>query len=303
GHDVHVLDNYLRRKSHRGAGTDSLTPILPDLAARTEAWRQVTGLTIGYSELDLLDWSGLVDVVERVRPDAVVHFGEVASNPYSMIDRDTGFLTQQNNVLGTLNLLFALRDYAPDAHLIKLGSLHSYGQPNIEIEEGFLEISHNGRRDVFQFPRMPGSLYQASKCHDVVNVSLFCRTWGLRATNLDQGLVYGIETDETKLDPRLVTRFDYDQVMGTSLNRWCVQAVVGHPLTLYGAGGQVRGFINIVDTIQCIELAMLNPADRGEYRSFNQLTEQFTIRDVAEVVIAAGRTIGLDPTVEYLDNV
>ena len=189
-----------------------------------------------------------------------------------------------------------MRDHAPNAHLIKLGTMGEYGTPNIDIEEGFIEITHNGRTDVLPFPKMPGSLYHLSKVHDSHNIHFACRVWGLRATDLNQGVVYGVETPEAKLDERLLTRFDYDEAFGTALNRFCVQAVVGMPLTVYGGGGQTRGFLNIVDTLQCVELTAENPAGAGEYRVFNQFTETFTVAELAEKVKHAGGEVGIDVT-------
>src|SRR3954447_398035 len=302
GHEVHAVDNYLRRRAHTEAGTDSLTPIGESLPARAQAFRDVAGLEIGVTEGDLVEW----DVVERLfrdfRPEAVVHYGEMPSAPYSMIDRDHAVFTQRNNVENTLNVLFAMRDITPDAHLVKLGTMGEYGTPNIDIEEGYIEITHNGRTDTLPFPKLPGSLYHLSKVHDSHNIHFACRVWGLRATDLNQGVVYGIETEETKLDERLATRFDYDDVFGTALNRFCVQAVIGHPLTVYGTGGQTRGYLNIVDTLRCIELAVLLPADPGEFRVFNQFSESFSVMELAEIVQKAGVQAGLDVGIQPLDN-
>ncbi|HTU38657.1 MAG TPA: NAD-dependent epimerase/dehydratase family protein, partial [Acidimicrobiales bacterium] len=218
------------------------------------------------------------------RPDAVVHFAEQRSAPYSMIDRDHAVYTQVNNVVGTLNLLYAIAEIDPSIHLVKLGTMGEYGTPNIDIEEGFIEITHRGRTDTLPFPKQPGSYYHLSKVHDSHNIMFACRIWGLRSTDLNQGIVYGQETDETLLHPDLATRFDYDGVFGTVLNRFCVQAVTGHPLTVYGAGGQTRGMLNIRDTLACVTLAIENPADRGEFRVFNQFTESFSVRDMAQMV-------------------
>jgi UDP-sulfoquinovose synthase len=302
GHDVHALDNYLRRRAHAEGGTDSLTPIGGSLPARARAWRDVTGLDIGVTEGDLLDWEVVERLFREFQPEAIVHYGEMPSAPYSMIDREHATFTQTNNVVGTLNVLFAMAELAPEAHLVKLGTMGEYGTPNIDIEEGFIAIHHNGRTDTLPFPKMPGSLYHLSKVHDSHNIHFACRVWGLRATDLNQGVVYGIETDETRLDPRLATRFDYDEVFGTALNRFCLQAVIGHPLTVYGKGGQTRGYLNIVDTLQCVELAVLNPPDAGEYRVFNQFTEQFSILDLARQVHEAGRDYGLPVEVRHLEN-
>jgi UDP-sulfoquinovose synthase len=302
GHEVHAVDNYLRRHAHAEAGTDSLTPIAASLPERASAFRGVTGLEIGVSEGDLLDW----DVVERIfrdfRPEAIVHYGEMPSAPYSMIDREHAVFTQTNNVINTLNVLYAMAEFAPDAHLVKLGTMGEYGTPDIDIEEGFIEIHHKGRSDILPFPKLPGSMYHLTKVHDSNNIHFACRIWGLRSTDLNQGVVYGIETEDTTLDERLNTRFDYDEVFGTALNRFCLQAVIGHPLTVYGTGGQTRGYLNIVDTIRCVELAILNPPEAGEYRVFNQFTEQFSVLDLARLVQSAGKQVGIDVRVDHLDN-
>ena len=302
GHEVHALDDYLRRRAHTEAGTDSLTPILASLPARAKAWRDVTGLEIGVTEGDLLDWEVVERVFREFQPEAIVHYGEMPSAPYSMIDREHAAFTQTNNVIGTLNVLFAMTELTPHAHLVKLGTMGEYGTPNIDIEEGFITIQHKGRSDTLPFPKMPGSLYHLSKVHDSHNIQFACRIWGLRSTDLNQGVVYGIETDETTLHPSLATRFDYDEVFGTALNRFCLQAVIGHPLTVYGKGGQTRGYLNIVDTLWCVELAVQNPPEPGEYRVFNQFTEQFSILDLARQVHDAGSAYGLPVEVRHLDN-
>jgi UDP-sulfoquinovose synthase len=234
------------------------------------------------------------------RPDSIVHYGEQPSAPYSMIDRRHAVQTQRNNVEGTLNVLFAMRDITPDAHLVKLGTMGEYGTPDIDIEEGFITIEHKGRSDTLPFPKMPGSMYHLSKVHDSHNIHFACRVWGLRATDLNQGVVYGIRTDETDRDEKLCTRFDYDEVLGTALNRFCVQAVVGYPLTVYGKGGQTRGFLNIVDTIQCIRLAAENPSGAGEYRVFNQFTEQWSVNDLAARVKRVGEALGINVVIDSL---
>jgi UDP-sulfoquinovose synthase len=300
GHEVHIVDNELRRRLHTEAGTDSLTPI-EHLPVRVEAWRALTGREIAVTMGDLTD-AAVVDDVMRSAPDAVVHFGEMPSAPFSMKDRARGVFTQTNNVVGTLNVLYAMRDLAPDAHLVKLGTMGEYGTPNIDIEEGFIEIRHNGRSDYLPFPKVPGSIYHLSKVHDSHNIHFACRVWGLRATDLNQGVVYGIRTEETALDDRLLTRFDYDDVFGTALNRFCLQAVIGHPLTVYGRGGQTRGYLNIEDTLRCVELAVLHPAQHGEFRVFNQFTEQFSVWELAELVQKAGTEIGMEVAVHPIEN-
>jgi UDP-sulfoquinovose synthase len=301
GHEVAVVDNFARRRWVEEMGGDSLTPIV-SLDERIEAWREVSGKRITSYVGDLAEDTLAADVVIDFQPDTIIHYGEQPSAPWSMRSVDHAVATQQNNVVGSLKLLWAMRDHAPNAHLIKLGTMGEYGTPNIDIEEGFIEITHNGRTDVLPFPKMPGSLYHLSKVHDSHNIHFACRVWGLRATDLNQGVVYGIETPEAKLDERLLTRFDYDEAFGTALNRFCVQAVVGRPLTVYGVGGQTRGFLNIVDTLQCVELTANNPAGAGEYRVFNQFTETFTVAELAEKVKQAGAEVGITVTIDNLQN-
>jgi UDP-sulfoquinovose synthase len=301
GHDVAVVDNFLRRAMLMELGAGSLTPI-QSLNERRRAWREVTGREIESFVGDLTDPYFTDEVFRTVMPDAVVHYGEQPSAPYSMIDRRHAVLTHKNNVEGTLNVLYALRDIVPDAQLVKLGTMGEYGTPDIDIEEGYIDISHKGRRDTLPFPKLPGSMYHLTKVHDSHNIHFACRIWNLRATDLNQGVVYGIRTDETDLDDRLCTRFDYDEVFGTALNRFCVQAVIGYPLTVYGKGGQTRGFLNIIDTIQCVRLALEHPASPGEFRVFNQFTEQFSVADLAVAVRRVGDHLGLNVVVDRVED-
>ncbi len=300
-HEVAVLDSFARRRWHLERATESLTPIgsLPD---RIDAWREVSGRDIVAHIGDTQDATFLDRVIADFLPEAVVHYAEQPSGPYSMISCRHAVETQVNNLVGTLNLLFALREHVPACHLVKLGTMGEYGTPNIDIEEGYIEIEHRGRRDVLPFPKQPGSIYHLSKVHDSHNIHFACRTWGLRATDLNQGIVYGVETEETALDERLVTRFDYDELFGTALNRFSVQAVIGHPLTVYGSGTQIRGFLNLRDTLQCVELAVLNPAELGEFRVFNQFTEQFSILELAELVKRVGDALGYAVELERYVN-
>jgi UDP-sulfoquinovose synthase len=301
GHEVSVVDNFSRRHWHEKHGTDSLTPIL-SLEERISAWRELSGKEVASYIGSIEDAEFLERVIVETRPEAVIHYGEQPSAPFSMANREQAVETQYTNVIGTLNLLFFLRDHAPDCHLVKLGTMGEYGTPNIDIEEGFIEIEHKGRKDTLPFPKLPGSLYHLSKVHDSNNIHFACRIWGLRSTDLNQGVVYGIETDETAQDERLCTRFDYDEWFGTVLNRFCVQAVIGHPLTVYGKGGQTRGFLNIRDTLQCVELAVNNPADPGEYRVFNQFTESFSVAELAGLVQRSGAEIGLEVEIDHVEN-
>ena len=298
GHEVAVADNYARRSYDHEMGVESLVPIEP-MQVRLNAWREVSGKTITSYYGDLVDGDFAVEMIRDFRPDTVVHFAEQRAAPYSMIDRRHAVYTQHNNVIGNLNVLFAIQEVDPEIHLVKLGTMGEYGTPNIDIEEGWLEVTHNGRSDRMLFPKKPGSFYHLSKVHDSHNIEFACRIWGLRATDLNQGVVYGQETPQTVRDPRLATRFDYDAIFGTVLNRFVIQAVLGRPLTVYGTGGQTRGLIDIRDTVECIRLACENPADKGEFRVFNQMTESYSIDQVAKIV-ADNFDGGAE--IEYVDN-
>jgi UDP-sulfoquinovose synthase len=283
GHRVTVVDNLVRREYDLEMGVESLVPIY-SLEQRVARWSEISGRQIELRIGDLTDATFTYAAVADSAPDAIVHFGEQRSAPYSMIDREHAVYTQVNNVVGTLNLMYAIAEINPAIHLVKLGTMGEYGYPNIDIEEGFIEITHKGRTDVLPYPKQPGSFYHLSKVHDSANIMFACRVWGLRSTDLNQGIVYGQSTPETDLDPVLATRFDYDGVFGTVLNRFCVQAVMGVPLSVYGAGGQTRGMLNIRDTLACVTLALVNPPERGEFRVFNQFTQSFSVRDMARLV-------------------
>jgi UDP-sulfoquinovose synthase len=299
GHEVSIVDSMVRRQWDRDLGVETLTPILT-MPERLKLWRQLTGKVISFFPGDVTDYEFLSSTIRALAPEAVVHFAEQRSAPYSMIDREHAVSTQVNNVTGTMNLLFALQEFAPDCHLVKLGTMGEYGTPNIDIEEGYIEIEHNGRKDILPFPKQPGSFYHLSKVHDSHNITFACKIWGLRATDLNQGVVYGTTSDEVSLHEGLINRFDYDEIFGTVLNRFCVQAAVGHPLTVYGKGGQTRGYLDIRDTVRCIEIACLSPARAGEFRVFNQFTEQFRVLELAHMVKAAAKNLGLKVEIDHL---
>eukprot|EP00245_Coleochaete_scutata_P000249 TRINITY_DN1029_c0_g1_i1.p1 TRINITY_DN1029_c0_g1~~TRINITY_DN1029_c0_g1_i1.p1 ORF type:complete len:516 (-),score=86.67 TRINITY_DN1029_c0_g1_i1:869-2350(-) len=293
GYEVAIVDSLVRRLFDEQLGSETLTPIA-SIHKRIQKWKELTGKQLALFIGDICDFDFLVDAVQRFEPTAVVHFGEQRSAPYSMMDRSRAVFTQHNNVIGTLNVLFAMKEFAPDSHLVKLGTMGEYGTPNIDIEEGFITITHNGRTDTLPYPKQASSFYHLSKVHDSANIHFASRAWGIRATDLNQGVVSGVSTPETSLHETLINRLDYDGVFGTALNRFCVQAAVGHPLTVYGRGGQTRGYLDIRDTVKCIELAIANPAKAGEFRVFNQFTEQFSVRELAELVTKAGANVGLD---------
>jgi UDP-sulfoquinovose synthase len=301
GHSVAIVDNFVRRQWDHELGAQTLTPILP-LNDRLRAWHDQTGRSIIPFVGDVTDYEFLISTIKEFEPETIIHFAEQRSAPYSMIDRKHAVLTQTNNVVGTLNVLFAIREFQPDCHLIKLGTMGEYGTPDIDIEEGYIRIEHNGRSDVLPFPKQAGSFYHLSKVHDSHNIMFVCKVWGLRATDLNQGIVYGTMTDEVARDEALINRLDYDEVFGTVLNRFCVQAAIGQPLTVYGKGGQTRGFLDIRDTVRCIELACLHPAARGECRVYNQFTEQFSVMDIALKVKQAGKDLGMKVEIDHIPD-
>ncbi|MDJ0796093.1 MAG: NAD-dependent epimerase/dehydratase family protein [Calothrix sp. MO_167.B12] len=301
GFEVAILDSLVRRHWDTEIGVQTLTPIAP-IQQRIQRWKDLTDKSIDLFVGDITNYEFLQGALHKFEPNAIVHFGEQRSAPFSMIDREHAVMTQVNNVVGTLNLLYAMRTDFPDCHLVKLGTMGEYGTPNIDIEEGYITIEHNGRKDTLPYPKQPGSMYHLSKVHDSHNIHFACRIWGLRATDLNQGVVYGVLTEETGMDELLINRLDYDGVFGTALNRFCIQAAVGHPLTVYGKGGQTRGFLDIRDTVRCIEIAINNPAEPGEFRVFNQFTELFSINDLAAMVKKAGTALGLKVEVENFAN-
>jgi UDP-sulfoquinovose synthase len=301
GYEVGILDSLVRRHWDNELGVETLTPIAP-IQQRLQRWQDLTSKSIDLFIGDITNYEFLHKALHQFQPTAIVHFGEQRSAPFSMIDREHAVLTQVNNVVGTLNLLYIMREDFPDCHLVKLGTMGEYGTPNIDIEEGYITIEHNGRKDTLPYPKQPGSMYHLSKVHDSHNIHFACRVWGLRATDLNQGIVYGVLTEETGMDELLINRLDYDGVFGTALNRFCIQATVGHPLTVYGKGGQTRGLLDIRDTVRCIELAIANPAEPGEFRVFNQFTELFSVGDLAMMVKKAGNALGLNVDINHIDN-
>ncbi|MCP5367814.1 MAG: NAD-dependent epimerase/dehydratase family protein [Hyphomicrobiales bacterium] len=302
GHEVAVVDNLAKRVWEAEMGVEPLVPIR-QLPTRIKRWREVSGREIALYVGDIAENHRFVyQLFDDFRPDAVVHYAEQPSAPFSMADREKCVMTQRNNVLGTLNVMFAMRHACPDTHIVKLGTMGEYGTPNIDIEEGWLELEHNGRKDRVMYPKKPGSFYHLSKVHDSNNLEFACRIWDMRVTDLNQGVVYGIDTDETALHRDLCTSFHYDAVFGTVLNRFIVQAVLGQPMTVYGRGNQTRGYLNIRDTLACVELATLNPAEPGEFRVFNQFTEQFSVNELAARVQSVAAAMGLAAEIDHVEN-
>lgn len=301
GYEVTVVDNYFRRKACLEQGIRPLADV-PLLPQRIKIWKEISHHHIQCLVGDITDYAFLRKVFEIVRPDSVVHYAEQPSAPYSMMGHREAAFTLQNNLAGTLNLVFAVRELNPACHIIKLGTMGEYGTPNIDIEEGFIEIRHKGRKEVFLYPRQAGSLYHTTKIQDTDLLYFYVRTWGLNVTDLMQGPVYGLFIEEMSGQEQLVPHFNYDAVFGTVLNRFLVQAVAGVPLTVYGTGGQIRGYLHLQDTMQCIHLALKHPAKKGELRVLNQFTETFSVNELAHKVLEAGNKLNLDVTMSNISN-
>ncbi|MDH4480034.1 MAG: NAD-dependent epimerase/dehydratase family protein [Rhodoferax sp.] len=314
GHAVTVVDNYWRRNTCNTQDVGMLYPV-PTLQERAKIWFEKTGKEIKVVIGDLTDpeiMRGLFD--GRVRydwavnpefsgiPETVVHYAEQPSAPYSVMNYKTANFTLSNNLLVTNNLMFAVRDFSRETHIIKLGTMGEYGTPNIDIEEGWLEIEHKGRKGKFLFPRQASSLYHTSKIMDTDLFWFGVRMWNLRVTDLMQGPVYGMETEESAIDSRLKPIFNYDEIFGTVVNRFIAQAVVGYPLTVYGKGGQTRGYLNIKDTLQCVHMSEKTPAKAGELRIFNQIMETFSVNQLAELTQKVGNGMGFNVEIKSLEN-
>ena len=301
GDEVTVVDNYLRREIARQTRSEALIPT-PNLHERAEIFREHSGRTIRVVIGDCTDYRTLSGVFRDASPETVVHYAEQPSAPYSMIGYDEARRTLDNNLTATFNVIWAVLEHAPDCHVIKLGTMGEYGTPDIDIEEGWIEIEHKGRSDRFLFPRAAGSLYHTTKVLDTDLLWFYVRSYGIRVTDLMQGPVYGLSTPQCDLDERLLPNFHYDDIFGTVVNRFLVQAVAGIPLTIYGGGGQTRGYLNLNDTLQCVSLAADHPTAPGELRILNQFTETFSVNQLAEQVEKAGRRVGLRVRAESIEN-
>jgi UDP-sulfoquinovose synthase len=301
GHDVCAIDNYLRRQIALETNSEALFPC-PNLGQRAEIFEAVSGKKITIEIMDLRDRERFAALVAKFKPDVIVHYAEQPSAPYSMIGVNEAQLTLNNNLATTFNTIWAVINHAPECQIVKLGTMGEYGTPNIDIEEGWLEIEHKGRKGKFLYPRAAGSLYHTTKVLDTDLLWFYVRTYGLRVTDLMQGPVYGLQTPQSDLDERLLPNFHYDDIFGTVVNRFLVQAVAGFPLTVYGKGGQTRGYLNLMDTLQCIELAMEKPAKSGELRILNQFTETFSVNELADRVRAAGKKMGIDVAIKEIPN-
>ena len=301
GHEVAGADLMLRREWVEEVGSHSAIPVY-SREERLAAFRERYDKDLIYRVGDLADYDFVKDLFVEFQPEAIVHLGQVPSAPYSMIDQAHCVWTQTNNIASNLNILWAMKEVCPDAHLLKLGTMGEYGTPNIDIPEGFFEVEFRGRKDYLPFPRQAASFYHQSKVHDSNNTAYACKIWGLRATDVMQGVVFGTRIDEMGDDPRLLTRLDFDQCFGTAINRFCCQAVIDHPLTIFGGGHQKRGFLPLRDSMQCMALTIENPPEPGEYRVFNQFEETYSIVELAEMVREVGLSVGLDVDIYQYDN-
>jgi UDP-sulfoquinovose synthase len=301
GHEVMGVDNYFRRRAALELDCEPLVQT-PNLTQRARHWKDISGRDIRVSVGDVTDYGYIIRVFGEFGPEVVVHYAEQPSAPYSMMDRDRAAFTLRNNLVGTLNVAYAVRETDPGCHVIKLGTMGEYGTPDIDIEEGWIDISHKGRSQRFLFPRQASSLYHTTKVQDTDMLWFYVRTWGLRVTDLMQGPVYGISTDESDMDLLLMPNFHYDEVFGTVLNRFVVQAVIGKPLTVYGKGTQIRGYLNLKDTMQCVYLSANEPARPGELRVFNQITETFSVNELARRVKEVGDRLGYEVNLEHYEN-
>ena len=301
GHEILVVDNYLRRNLSTEENVQPLFDV-PNLHKRVDIWQSLSGCKVKLAIGDLKDWSFVAEIFQDFMPEAIVHYAEQPSAPYSMLNRKAATLTISNNLLVTSNLIHAVKEFTPDAHVVKLGTMGEYGTPNIDIEEGWLNVQHNGRKDKFLYPRQAGSLYHTTKIMDTDLLWFYVRMWDLRATDLMQGPVYGVEIDEMQGHEDLYPIFNYDEIFGTVLNRFIVQAASNYPLTVYGAGNQTRGYLNVKDTMKCILIALENPAAKGELRIYNQFTELFSVNDLATKVQKVGNDLGLNVVVKNVTN-
>ncbi|MEP6984398.1 MAG: NAD-dependent epimerase/dehydratase family protein [Chloroflexota bacterium] len=301
GHIVAGIDKFLRRQWVEEIGGHSALPIA-SIEDRLQAFQERYNQNLIFRTGDLQDYNFLKSFLSDFHPDAIVHLGEMPSAPYSMMDQEHAVYTQQNNVVGSLNLLWAIKETCPTAHLVKLGTMGEYGTPNVDIPEGFFEIEYRGRKDNLPFPRQANSFYHLSKVHDSNNTMFACRVWGLSATDIMQGVVFGTQIDEMENVPGFATRLDFDQCFGTAINRFCCQTVIGHPLTLFGGGSQTRGFLPLRDSMQCITLCIENPAGVGEYRVFNQFEETHNLESLAKIVQEVAKGEGLAVDIRHYDN-
>ena len=294
GHEVIAIDNYSKRELLNKFNCPSLLPSVP-------LWESAMIHSFALEECNIAYGGFLYEAIKKHNPKVIIHYAEQPSAPYSMLSYDAAYDTVRNNVMGTLNLIHAINKVNPDIHLIKFGSMGEYGTPNIDIEEGWLSVKHKGRREKFLYPRIPGSLYHTTKVYDTDMLWFYAKQWGLKVSDIMQGVVYGVTTPEIE-KYEMPTNFYYDEMFGTVINRFIVQAMIGHPLTIYGEGTQQRTFLNLKDVLQCLDLVIQHPPIAGNMDIINQFTDKFSIKQLAILIREVANEFGLDPKIEYKKN-
>lgn len=295
------FDNGSRREFVAEMKSDSIVPIL-SFDERIDMVKSLYNNAI-LEEGDLLDYNIIEDCLRKYKPNVIVHLAEQPSAPFSMMDVDHATFTHTNNVNGTLNLLHAIKEVDPNIHLVKLGTMGEYGTPNYDISEGDIELVYKGKLMRIPFPKQPGSWYHLTKLHDTNNIMFACKVWGLRCTDIMQGIVFGTKIDAIKNDENLNTRFDIDECFGTAINRFCAQAIIGRSITPYGKGEQKRGFLPLKDSIQCLNLIINNPAKQSEYNIINQFEKVYNINQLAHIVKDEADALGLlNAKVQPIEN-
>ena len=299
-HELLLIDNYAKRSI---MSENNRAPLILNkkIESKIKILRKINKKIL-FKNIDCSDFNKFSDAFKKFKPDAVIHFAELPSAPYSMLGAKEGWKTLQNNIQSTYNLVWNVKTHRPNCHIVKLGTMGEYGTPNINIEEGWLNVKHQGRNQKFLYPRQASSLYHTSKIMDTDLIWFYLRLYGLKATDLMQGPVYGVYTNDFSKENKLEPTFAYDDMFGTVLNRFIVQSVANTPLTVYGSGNQIRGYLNIKDTIQCIKLALKNPPKKGVLNIFNQFTEQFSVKELADKVSSALKKIELDVKIKSIKN-
>ncbi|MEM1599731.1 MAG: UDP-sulfoquinovose synthase [Sulfolobaceae archaeon] len=301
GHEVIGVDNLYTRNAVREVGSDSAFP-LPDPEERISIAKKILDVNIGFYKADVKDFDTLHNIIKTHKPDTIVHFAEQRSAPYSMIDVNHANYTFINNITGTINLIYSIIKVDPTIHILKMGTMGEYGTPNYDIlESAFVDVEIKGKKDRIPFPKWANSWYHWSKVYDSYNLMWANQVWNLTITDIMQGPVYGTRTEEI-IDEGLRTRFDFDEVWGTVVNRYCVEAILGLPLTPYGKGGQTRGFISLEDSMQALTLLIENPPNQGEYRVVNQIHEVYSVGQIAQMVKEVGEALSLKIEIQNIKN-
>ena len=300
-YEVFGIDSLFRRKWVKEMHSVSALPVT-SIKSRIKNYQNIYGKKIIFFKGDITDYDFLNSSIKETRPDVIVHFAQCPSAPYSMMNQEKTIWVQQNNLIGTLNLVYAVKDHAPNAHIVKLGTMGEYGTPNLDIPEGFFEIEYKGRKDRLPFPRQANSWYHLSKVHDSNNLQFACRNYRLKCTDIMQGIVFGFQPDSSLQNKKLNTRLDFDQAFGTVINRFCCEAIINHAITVYGDGTQIRSFLPLRDSMKCIELVIRNPPSTGEYKVVNQFANVHSVNELAIKVADVCKQIDINVEVIKMKN-